>query len=86
VIHTIIKYTNSAFKHGFFEEDIKKSFLNVIYDDILNEYENKHLLIGFNGKGILLEIMYNVIDNETIRVFHAMECRKSFITLFDSLV
>jgi len=81
MIHTLIQYTNSAFKHGFNEEDIRRTFLNVIYDDILDEYVNKHLLIGFDGNGILLELMYNVIDNETIRVFHAMECRNSFITL-----
>jgi hypothetical protein len=26
----------------------------------------------------LLEIMYNIIDEQTINVFHAMRCRNSF--------
>ena len=25
------------------------------------------------------EVMYNVIDEDTINVFHAMKCRKSFL-------
>jgi hypothetical protein len=43
--------------------------------------ENKYLIIGFDIDGNLLEIMYNVIDEETINVFHAMKCRKAFYCL-----
>ena len=43
------------------------------------ECENKYLVIGFDKNANLLEIMYNVIDEDTINVFHAMECRKSFL-------
>jgi hypothetical protein len=28
-----------------------------------------------------LEVMYNVIDENTINVFHAMKCRKSYLRL-----
>jgi len=37
-----------------------------------------------NSKGKLLEVMYNLVDDETIRVFHAMECRNSFIDLLEN--
>ena len=76
-----IKFSQSAFKHGVTEEDIFNVIINVVYDDILDEFDDKYLLIGFDGKGKLLEIVYHVIDYETICVFHAMKCRNSFIEL-----
>jgi hypothetical protein len=39
------------------------------------------LLIGFNRSANLIEVLYNDIDDDTVRVFHAMECRNSFKTL-----
>jgi uncharacterized DUF497 family protein len=57
--------------------------INVIYDDMLDDDNDKHLLIGFNGNGNLLEILYNVIDDEAIRVFHAMKCTDEFIKLLE---
>jgi len=29
----------------------------------------------------LLEIMYNVIDEQSLKVFHAMKCRDAFLPL-----
>jgi hypothetical protein len=29
----------------------------------------------------LLEIMYNVIDEQTVNVFHAMKCRSIYLSL-----
>jgi len=43
--------------------------------------ENKHLLIGFDRKANLVEVLYNVIADDRIRVFHAMKCRSAFIRL-----
>jgi hypothetical protein len=43
--------------------------------------ENKYLVIGFDPAGKLLEVMYNVVDDQTINVFHAMKCRKAFYPL-----
>jgi len=45
----------------------------------LEDYQNKYLLIGFNTKGNLIEVMYNRIDDERINVFHAMRCRKELL-------
>jgi hypothetical protein len=29
----------------------------------------------------LLEIMYNIIDEHTVNVFHAMKCRNTYLSL-----
>ena len=55
------------------------------YDGFLDEddpdAEDKHLLIGFDRKANLIEVLYNVIGDGRIRVFHAMKCRSAFIRL-----
>lgn len=76
-----IEFNPSAFKHGISEVDIRRAFDRFIYEDPLEDFENKYLLLGFDTKGILLEVMYNYIDDDTINVFHAMECRKNFYKL-----
>jgi hypothetical protein len=38
-------------------------------------------LIGFDRSANLIEILYNDIDENTVRVFHADECRNSFKAL-----
>jgi hypothetical protein len=47
-----------------------------LYDGLFPGYENKYLLLGFDGSNNLLEICYNFIDEHTINIFHAMKCRK----------
>jgi len=47
-------------------------------DILLEGYTNKFLLIGFDLSGNLLEVMYNLADEDTANVFHAMKCRKEF--------
>ena len=46
-----------------------------------DETDNKHLVIGFDRNVNPIEVMYNVIDENTINVFHAMRCRKNFLHL-----
>jgi hypothetical protein len=60
-VYIAIKFSQSAFKHGITEAAIRRVCLNAIYDDILDEDEDKHLLLGFDGNGNILEILYNVI-------------------------
>jgi uncharacterized DUF497 family protein len=69
----------SALKHGITEADIEWAFLHPIRNGLLEDYENKYLLIGFNTQGNLIEVMYNRIDEERVNVFHAMKCRKAFL-------
>ena len=74
-----IEFVPSAFKHAVSEDNIRWVLLNHIADGIIEEDdETKYLTVGFDKKGILLEIMYNYIDEKTIKVFHAMKCRKQF--------
>ena len=76
-----IEFNPSAFKHGVSELDIRKAIERFVYENPLEDFDNKYLLLGFDVKGALLEIMYNHIDADTINVFHAMPCRKIFYNL-----
>ena len=78
-----IKFCKSAFKHGVTEDDIRWAFKTIKYDAVLEEpgWIDKHLLIGFDRSANLIEVLYNDIDEDTVRVFHADECRNSFKAL-----
>jgi hypothetical protein len=76
-----IEFNPSAFKHGIAEIAIRQAVINVIYDDIWDEDFDKHLLLSFDSNGNPIEIMYNVIDEQTINVFHAMRCRSIYYHL-----
>ena len=70
----VVKYVPSAFKHNITEANIRHTIQNWRYDDTVEDDPGKHLLIGFDSNANLLEIMYNVINEQTVRVFHAMRC------------
>ena len=76
-----ITFNPAAFKHGITEADIRRAIDIYVYEDPLDDYENKYLLLGYDTRGILLEIMYNIIEDEHINVFHAMPCRRAFYNL-----
>ncbi|MDR1095690.1 MAG: hypothetical protein LBL31_04820 [Spirochaetaceae bacterium] len=79
----VVKFAPSAFKHGIPRADIYHALSNAEYDDILDNDNEKHLVLGFDRKTNLLEILYNVIDEQTVKVFHAMKCRHTFRALLD---
>ena len=81
MIHAVIKYTESALKHGIREEDIRHAILHPVYDEIQDSGDDKHLLLGFDDSMNLLEIAYNIIDDQTFKVFHAMKCQNSYYEL-----
>ena len=74
-------YIPFATNHGCNMEDIKHAVLNWLFDDLWDEAADKHLLIGFDRNGNPLEIMYNVVDDQKIKVFHAMPCRNNYLPL-----
>jgi hypothetical protein len=78
-----ILFSRSAFKHGVTEADILRAFDTKKYDAELDEesFEDKYLLFNFDCNANLLEVMYAPIDNDTVRVFHAMKCRKAYSKL-----
>ena len=80
-MNVVVKFVPSAFKHGISEENIRYAILNWIYNDIFENDSDKHLLIGFDKNANLLEILYNIIDEQNLKVFHAMECRNTFLSL-----
>ena len=69
----VIEFNRAAFTHHIAEEDIRFAISTARYDATIDEDEsgNKHLIIGFDRNAKALEIMYNVIDQDTINVFHA---------------
>ena len=72
----------SALKHGISKEQIMFAFSKPLFDDIFSTYPEKYLLIGFDKNGNMLEIIYRVEENNTKTIiFHAMKCRKSYISL-----
>jgi len=80
-----IVYKPSAFKHGILEADIRKAIELRIFDHAMPNEENKNLLIGLDRNGNPLEIMYNVLDDDVINVFHAMRCRKAYHIFFNNI-
>ena len=68
-------FVPSAFKHGITMEDIHHAYETRIYDGPLENYVNKYSFIGFNRAGNPIEVFYNPVDDNTVKVFHAMGCR-----------
>ena len=71
-----LEYNPTAFKHGVTERDIESVMTTPLVDRLMDKYINKYMVIGFDLKGNLLEVMYNLVDEDTANVFHAMNCRK----------
>ena len=80
-VFTNYYFNRSAFKHNIVEEDIRCAFSRPLFDGLIEGYDNKFLLTGFDTRGNMLEVMYNLIDEHTVHVFHAMRCRKVFCML-----
>jgi hypothetical protein len=79
----IVRFVPSAFRHGITREDIYHVLNNAEYDDVLDNDNEKHLVVGFDSRTNLLEILYNVVDEQTVKVFHAMKCRHAFRSLLE---
>jgi hypothetical protein len=76
-----VVYKPLAFRHDATQADILWAIETAMYDELMEGYENKHLLLGFDVHGNPLEIMYNDLGDDTVSVFHAMACRAVFIPL-----
>jgi hypothetical protein len=76
-----IEFNEAAFRHNISKEDIRWAATHPLYEDLLEGFCNKYLVLGYDKKRRLLEIMYNRIDNDTVNVFHAMKCTKKYLPL-----
>jgi hypothetical protein len=74
-----ILFIPSAFEHGISEADIRHVFKTHISDVLMAGFNNKYFVAGFDRAGNLLEVMYNRVNDETVKVFHAMKCRNQFL-------
>jgi hypothetical protein len=68
-------FVPSAFKHHVTEEDIRHAYKTRVFTRKLEGYDNKYGFIGFNRAGNPIEVFYNPISEDTIKVFHAMGLR-----------
>ena len=78
-----IVYKQSAFKHNITESDILWAFNTAKYDRLVEGFDNKYLLLGFNTHGNLLEVLYNDLGDDKVSVFHAMPCRNELCSLLE---
>jgi hypothetical protein len=82
-METKILYVPSAFKHGVSAEGIQRALAFPEYEGPLEDDENRRIVLGFDHSGNLLEILYNQLDEQTVKVFHAMKCRSIFYRLLN---
>ena len=80
-----IEILSSATKHGQSKDDILYALEHSVYDEMLENNPNKTLSLGYDKKARLLEIIFHVLSDEHIVVFHAMPCRKYYIERMLSL-
>jgi hypothetical protein len=78
-----IEFNPAAFKHGYTEADIRWAFKTQLRDVLMDGFDNKYLLIGFDTAGNIIEVMYNRIDWRSINVFHTMKARQQFLDDLD---
>jgi hypothetical protein len=74
-----IIFRESAFGHGVTEADIRWAFNTVESDELIQGFDNKYRLLGFNTKGNRIEVLYNLINDHRVNVFHAFPCSDAFI-------
>ncbi|MDR0502229.1 MAG: hypothetical protein LBH16_02795 [Treponema sp.] len=77
----VVEFNEAAFRHNISKEDILNALKTKICDAAIEGLADKYGIIGFDRAGNPLEVMYNLIDDNNINVFHAMELRKSFIKM-----
>jgi hypothetical protein len=70
-----IVFKQSAFKHGYTKEDVYHAFENYLFDGYVKNEEGGLLLVGLDKNGNPLEILYDLLDDGSVNVFHVMRCR-----------
>ena len=67
-----IIFTKSAFKHGYTQDDVERAIETKIYEGLLPDEDEIYAIVGFDTVANPIEIFYNNIDDETIKIFHVM--------------
>jgi len=79
-----ILFVQSAFKHGYTQDDIERAIETKIYEGLLKGEDEIYAIIGFDMAANPIEVFYNSIDDETIRIFHAMALRDKIAAQMNS--
>jgi hypothetical protein len=72
-------FNPAAFKHSVTERDIEAAMATALIDELIEGYDNKYLVVGFDMNSNFIEVMYNLVSEDIVNVFHAMKCRKEFL-------
>jgi hypothetical protein len=76
-----IRYNKAAFKHDVTEADIRWAIKTARYEELLDGYADKYLLLGSDTKGNPVEIVYQAFGENGMYIFHAMKCKKVYLPL-----
>lgn len=80
----IVIIRQSARKHGVADDDIQSAFNTPILSGPLDdEHPQRVLLLGFDSRARVLELVVLHYDDGTAEVIHAMKARKSYLDLID---
>ena len=66
----IVEFNQAAFDHSIKKEDILNVLRTKIYAACVEDFPEKHLVVGFDRAG-------NPLDDDVVYVFHAMKLRES---------
>jgi hypothetical protein len=72
----ILVYNRSTFKHQYTERDIETALATALIDELMEGFDNKYLVVGFDTNGNLVEVMYNLVGEDVVNIFHAMKPNK----------
>jgi hypothetical protein len=74
-------FNPSTFKHGVTENDVEAAMSTALLDELIEGFDNKYVVIGFDMNRNLIEVMYNLVSEDIANIFHAMKCRKEFLRM-----
>ena len=78
-----ILFVQSAFRHGYTQDDIERAIETKIYEGLLKGEDDIFAIIGFDIAANPIEVFYNIIDDGTIKIFHAMALRDKIAAQMD---
>ena len=78
-----IEFNEAAFRHGLTEDNIRYVLQHPLREKLIEGYQNKWMVIGYDANANLIEIAYNIVDNDTVNVFHAMPLRSIYFPLLN---
>jgi hypothetical protein len=62
----------SAFKHDVTEKDVETAMSTALLDELMEGFDHKYLVVGFDMNRNLIAVMYNVVSEDMANSFSAM--------------